>query len=118
MLGLEQDSIDRYNRFIETVKKERLVWGLMSESGWATAPSNIYEDTTVIPFWSHKAYAQRVAKKEWQAYKPTSISLDEFIDSWLKGMDENGNMVGVNWNAHLIGKEVEPKDLAKDLLSK
>lgn len=117
MLGLEQDSIDQYNRFVETVKKERLVWGLMSDAGWATAPSNECENTTVIPFWSHKAYAQRLAKKEWETYKPTPIDFDEFVDSWLKGMDENGVLVGVNWNAHLIGKEVEPRDLAKDLLS-
>lgn len=117
MLGLKQDSIDQYNRFVEVVKKERIVWGLRSESGWATSLSNEYEDTTVMPFWSHKAYAKRVVKEEWVTYKPTSIDFDEFIDSWLKGMNEDGILVGVNWNAHLIGKEVEPRDLAKDLLS-
>lgn len=117
MLGLKQDSQDQYERFVKVVKKERIVWGLKSDSGWATAPSNEYEETTVLPFWSHKAYAKRLAKEEWISYKPVSIGLDEFIDSWLKGMNDEGNLVGVNWNAYLIGKEVEPRVLAKDLIS-
>lgn len=117
MLGLKQDSADQYSRFIEFVKKEKIVWGLMSVDGWVVAPSNEYEETTVMPFWSHKAYARRAAKEEWGAYSATSIEFDEFIDTWLKGMDDQGYLVGVNWNAHLIGNEMEPRKLADDLLS-
>ena len=113
----DQDSIEQYRRFIRFVKEERVVWGLKSKDGWATAPSNKFEDVTVIPFWSHKTYARRVANDEWPDSTPTPIELDKFVDSWLKGMHGDGYLVGINWNADLMGKEVEPKDLARDLSS-
>jgi hypothetical protein len=117
MLGLQKDSINAYNRFVKSVRKNKLIWGLKSKDGWAIAPSNDYEDTNVMPFWSHRAYAERVAIDEWKYYQPTSIAFDEFIDCWLKGMSEDGYLAGIEWNAHLIGKEIEPIELARDLLA-
>jgi hypothetical protein len=69
-----------------------------------------------MPFWSDRAYAARVAKEEWADYEPTSIAVDPFIDNWLAGMNRDGILVGTNWDAHLTGMEVEPAELAKDLL--
>ncbi len=116
MLGSEQDSIDNHRRFIERVAKVRVVWGLKSANGWAVAPSNNDEGQGVMPFWSDRAYAARAAKDEWAAYEPTAIDLDSFIDKWLKGMNQDGLLVGTNWNAHLMGMEVTPAELAQALL--
>ena len=41
--------------------------------------------------------------------------LDEFIDDWLPGMDEDKLLVGVNWNAEFEGDETEPLDLLDEL---
>ena len=38
------------------------------------------------------------------------------IDTWLAGMSEDGVLVGTNWDAELEGLEVEPSDLAEELL--
>jgi hypothetical protein len=81
--------------------------------GWATCPSNEYENTNIYVFWSDEAYARRHCKEEWEDYVPTAITLDSFVDNWLKGMHNDGFLVGTNWDANLFGKEVEPIEIAK-----
>jgi hypothetical protein len=116
MLGSQQNSIDSHRRFIKRVSESRVVWGLRSKVGWAAAPSNDHDGKEVMPFWSDRAYAARAAKDEWADYEPTSIDLDSFIDKWLRGMNKDNLLVGTNWNAHLMGLEVEPAELARELL--
>ena len=117
MIHLSADSKANYDRFVRRAKESNMVWGLKSSEGWATCPSNKNENTTVYPFWSDEAYAKRHCIKEWSNYKPASIDLDSFIDHWLKGMHEDGILVGTNWNSDLAGLEVEPIDLAKLLIN-
>ena len=116
MLGLKKDSETRFNIFLDTVKSTKEIWGLQSDDGWVICDSTEYEDTGVMPFWSHEAYAKHLAKEEWSHYKPTQIDIDSFIDNWLKGMNDDELLVGVNWNLNLIGKEIEPIELAKLLI--
>lgn len=106
---------ENYNRFIERVRETGEVWGLLSEDGWAYCESSEYEDTDVVIFWSDRAEAQLHAKAEWSGHKPTLISLDDFLDKWLYGMDDDGSMVGPNWDADLNGVEVEPREIAEQL---
>lgn len=116
MLHLGADSQANHERFVTRVKESGVVWGLKSDEGWAVCPSSQYEDVSVLPFWSDEAYAKRLCKEEWADYIPTPIDLDSFIDNWLQGMNEDGALVGTNWNADLAGIEVEPVELAKQLL--
>ena len=37
------------------------------------------------------------------------------MNNWLHGMNQDGLLVGVNWNVKLIGLEVEPYELFKEL---
>ena len=85
------------------MRESREVWGLRNGHGWADCESNQYEDTDVLVFWSDRAYAQRHTKGEWNGHTPTAIPLDEFIGNWLRGMHEDGALVGPNWDAGLCG---------------
>ncbi|CRK83650.1 DUF2750 domain-containing protein [Neobacillus massiliamazoniensis] len=114
-LDLIINSKRRYENFIKRVSESKTVWGLKGEDGWCVCESNEYEDTVVILFWSDEAYARQCAVEEWSHYKPTSIPLEEFMNNWIYGMNEDELLVGVNWNAKLIGLEVEPYDLLKEL---
>ncbi|RYD72016.1 MAG: DUF2750 domain-containing protein, partial [Verrucomicrobiaceae bacterium] len=60
--------------------------------------------------------AQNHVKGEWSGHVPTKIPLDEFIDNWLQGMDEDGLLVGPDWGESLSGLEVEPSELAEKLI--
>ena len=115
MFGLKADSENRHRIFIETVLEKGVIWGLRSEDGWAIAPSTEYEEANVMPFWSHRGAAKAAAQDEWSDYEPTEIVLATFIDSWLCNMHEDGLLVGTNWNANLLGMEIEPIDLAQVL---
>jgi hypothetical protein len=119
-IDLEINAQKRYDTFVDRIIENESVWGLKTKNqdGLAVAPSNEYEDTDVMVFWSDKSYAQRCAKEEWIEYEPTSIPLDLFVKNWLTGLTEDNLLVGTNWNGDLIGLEVEPIDLLNDIIEK
>ena len=116
MLQDREISPANHKRFVKHVAASGVVWGLRSDRRWAVSDSNEFQETDVIPFWSDRAYAARAAKDEWSTYEPTQIVLSEFIDTWLKGMNDHGFLVGTNWDGALRGLEVESAQLAKELL--
>ena len=115
MIPLTADLKANYQRFIEHLQESGPVWGLHSEGGWVVVESAEFEDSEVMPFWSEEAYAQSHCVGEWQDYKPVAIETEEFVSDWLPGLDEDGTLVGPNWNADLEGLEIEPIEIAKEI---
>lgn len=122
MLGLKQDSIDNHNRFIRRAVENKSVWYIAQPNGDLLGfPSNDVEDedednaATVIPFWSDEAYAKRHLKDVLSDHTVLSIDLESFIEGILKDFHQQQILVGTNWDAHLIGLEIDPIDLAKEL---
>jgi hypothetical protein len=91
------------------------VWGLEGEEGLALSSSSENDEQDVIPFWSDEALAQSVVSDDWGAFKPSSMTLVEFLENWLSGMHNDELLAGTDWDATLQGKEVEPLVLALDL---
>jgi len=114
--GLRIDRVEQHQHFINQVAVNKTVWGLKSSDGWAMASSNEIEERRVMPFWSDRVSAKKVAAEKWDTSEPVSIILDEFINLWLKSMHEDGIFVGTNWDTHLMGKEIEPDTLRKEIL--
>jgi Protein of unknown function (DUF2750) len=116
MLQNEAEASANYDRFVERVKEHGEVWGLeLPGSGWARCASNKEEGKWVLVFWSDRACAAHHQKDQWAAYVPISITIDKFIDVWLKSMHNDGVLAGPNWDAHLCGREVAALELAKRL---
>lgn len=110
-------ALKNYDRFVKRVAESGTIWGLRSDStGWAHSPSNEFEETDVILFWSDRAEAETHQTQEWSGHTPAFIEFDDFIDAWLQGMDQDGVLAGPNWDANLDGLEVTAKDLADRLL--
>ncbi len=107
---------ERYELFIEHADHLEVVWNLKNADGFAICESNEFEDVQVMPFWSDEKQAQKVCTDDWSDYQPNPVDIDDFIDAWLHGMDEDGIYVGVNWDEDLQGAEVEPVILIEDLL--
>ena len=117
MLQDSAASKENYDRFIERVSARGEVFGLQfPDGGWAVCPSQAEKDVSVIVFWSDRAYAARHVKEDWSLCAPVAISLEDFIDAWLKGMHEDGSLVGPNWDTNLCGLEVTPAEVAKRLV--
>ena len=115
----EIDTIDsKYNLFIEKVAASKLVWGLSNKKGWANADSNESEDITVVPFWSERAYAKACAKEDWRDFSAAEIPLADFLETWCVGMADDELLAGINWDANMLGKEIDTLSLALDLLNR
>lgn len=99
--------------FIKESQENNLVWGLLNEEGWLSCESTEFEESEVMPFWSSKEDAQFHNVEEWADFEVLEIPLDIFVEDWLITLDEDGVLVGINWNANLDGKELEPSELAK-----
>ena len=118
MLQNTASTEDKHKSFIERVVASGKVWGLKSQDGWAMSYSNDEDEIVVMPFWSDKAYAAAVAKDEWAEYAPEEIDLPEFLDQWVFGMSDDEVLVGTNWDQNMAGKELEPYDLALEIVAK
>ncbi len=99
--------------FIKETQENQLVWGLRNEEGWLSCESTEFEESEVMPFWSSKEDAKLHNVEEWADFEVLEIPLDIFVEDWLITLDEDGVLVGINWNQTLDGKELEPSVLAK-----
>lgn len=113
MSKLTADIQANLDLFIEESKQSKLVWGLRNEEGWLACDSTEFENSDVMPFWSSEEDAKTHNVEEWADFEVLHIPLDIFVEDWLLTLAEDGVLVGVNWNANLEGKELEPSDLAK-----
>jgi len=108
----------KYNQFVERVAATKLVWGLKSKTGWANTESAEDDEVTVIPFWSERAYAKICARDDWKSYSPTEVPLSIFLEDWCMGMAENDTLAGINWDANMLGKELDALELIVDVLNR
>ncbi len=115
MKNLSSNIKANYHLFIDQSLENEVVWGLLSEQGWAQLESENYEDASVIPFWSDKSYVENFITSEWTNYKISKIPLEEFFNDWLPGMDEDGILVGINWSEEYDDIEMEPLIVLDDL---
>ena len=113
MSKLTADTQANLDLFVSESKETKLVWGLRNEEGWLACDSTEFENSEVMPFWSSKEDAQTHNVEECADFEVLEIPLDIFVEDWLLTLAEDGVLVGVNWNASLEGKELEPSDLAK-----
>lgn len=113
---MSEDFKLNYQRFIEQADELEIVWNLKSSDGFAICESVEFDETQVMPFWSTESEAQAACVDDWAEYQPNPVDIDEFIDAWLHGMEEDGIYVGINWNEDLDGVEIEPVMLIEDLL--
>lgn len=120
-----QDSIlvqQRYRKFIETICKTQVIYGLRSDSGFATSVSNDFQDeetsepAILICFWSELVLAKVLAKEEWASYKPEIIALNSFLENWCIGMYHDNTFAGINFDRNLFGYEVDTLEMALEII--
>ncbi len=112
----------RHERFIKKVCDSEIVIGLENDEGFATSNSNNYEEEEENPiqmicFWSEKAIARACAKDGWGNYEPSEIPLTEFLENWCVGMDNDGLIVGTNFDQNMFGFEQEPLTLILEIIT-
>jgi hypothetical protein len=113
---------NRHTRFIKTVCKTEVVYGLENVEGLASSSSMYFEDDEenpigIICFWAEEALAKSCIKSDWSDYKITKITLSDFIENWCVGMEEDGLIVGTEFDQNMFGYEAEPLELILELVN-
>jgi hypothetical protein len=68
-----------------------------------------------MPFWSKPTRAERVigAVAAFRGFDVVEIPVDDWLDSWLPGLQRDGLLVGVNWaGARATGFDLAPVQVA------
>lgn len=120
---MEQDALkiqQSHEKFIKEICETGVVWGLEKDEEFATSISDQYEDEDgeaieMICVWSDKASAIACAKDDWTDHTPMEIPLADFIEKWCLGMDDDGLMVGTNFDENLFGTEADPLELIVEI---
>ena len=118
-MSSEHDTAEEYRQdFIDTAKENRTIWGLWSEAAvWATIDSDRDFDTEVILFWADRESAEKHQQDEWRDHALIAIPLEEFLETTIPEMTEEGVLIGPNWDEDFIGLELSPTALAEQLLA-
>ncbi|QIZ76503.1 DUF2750 domain-containing protein [Ferrimonas lipolytica] len=104
--------------FTAAVIEARQLWVLSAGDEYVVVDSIEFENTDVMPLFSAQANAQALCVEDWSEYKAVAVAIDDFFDEWLPSLDEDGVLVGIDWNADLTGEETDPFTLAKLLADK
>lgn len=113
----QEEMLERHRLFVKEICASEKVFGLNDGSGFATCYANDFtnedgEPTLLVCFWSDKEKALACKKREkWSEFELESITLSEFMETWLLDMAEDGVAVGSNFDAELFGCEVRPLHL-------
>lgn len=97
--------------FVEATVALGVVWALKgADEDWAICEFNKGEFDAML-LWSEEKGAKACAVGEWAAYKPTSIDLKSYLESWLPAMKEDGVKININFGPRSRGSVIEPDEL-------
>lgn len=100
-------------KFIAKVIDTQAVFVLAADEGVASAASSDDDNAVVLMFWSEAGAAERVRQAGFEDFDVDRIELFDFLHRWLPGMAEDAVLVGVNWDADLLGTQGDALELAE-----
>lgn len=103
--------------FLADVKPTQVLWALQDKASedWVVLDSIAYENTEVMPLWSTKEQAQAHCVEEWSNYSPCEISVADWFEFWLEDLNQDGVIVGVDWQDDGECLELELADFTQTL---
>jgi hypothetical protein len=103
--------------FLEQVKETQVLWALQDNvsEDWVVLDSPTFENTEVMPLWSSASLAKQHCIDEWSDYTPAEISLADWFEFWLEDLNEDGVIVGINWQGDDECFELELSDFTQSL---
>lgn len=112
----KQPGEERLALFIESVAKNKSVYGLSDEEGWALLGDD--DDTDILPLFHHADLAEAFRKAAgFEGNEVEEVDMEELLE-WLQELDEDGAMIAVCPNTRFEGAIVEPAQLMADLIGK
>ena len=112
-----KDNNSTLNNFLAQAKPTQTLWALQDKTSedWVVLDSIAYESTEVMPLWSSAELAQQHCIEEWANYIPAEISLSDWLEFWIEDLNQDGVIVGVNWQGNDEYLEMELADFTQAL---
>ena len=112
----KQSGEERLASFIETVARNKSVFGISDDEGWALLGDN--DDTDILPLFHDATLAEAFRKVAgFEGHEIEEVEMEELLE-WLQELDEDGAMIAVCPNTRFEGAIVEPAQLMADLIGK
>ncbi|WP_114326148.1 DUF2750 domain-containing protein [Candidatus Colwellia aromaticivorans] len=111
------DNNNTLKAFLAMAKPTQMLWALQDKvsEDWVVLDSMAYENTEVMPLWSSAELAQQHCIEEWANYIPCAISLSDWFEFWIEDLNQDGVIVGVNWQDNDECLEMELADFTQAL---
>ncbi|AWL13398.1 hypothetical protein HMF8227_02950 [Saliniradius amylolyticus] len=103
-----QPAHKRAEFFHQKSRQAQQVWTIVDDHG---AMLLVTEDEDCIPVWPDEAFVKDWINDDWQHCRPYAISLQDWYDKWLPGLEEDGVSVVVFPVTHESGLIFEPWEL-------
>lgn len=93
------DNNQTLTTFLADIKPTQTLWALQDKESedWVVLDSINFENADVMPIWSSSELAQLHCVDEWKNYTPAEISVAEWLEFWVEDLNEDGVIIGVNW---------------------
>lgn len=101
--------------FSQAVIESGELWVLSVDDEFVVVDSIEFDNTDVMPIFSSQAKAQALCVDDWSSYQPLAIELETFFEEWLPSLDQDQVMLALDLDENLVGDELEPFKLAKQL---
>lgn len=111
---LDLDGEERFDYFLDTVIEEREIWILVNEDNRFLKIVSEDEDMAYLPVWPSADFAAKYAEGA-DGLKPRNLSLPEFFNKWVPGLQKDGLEIGVFPGSDDTLWITPPADLKNDL---
>jgi hypothetical protein len=105
---ISQSSV-QWGAFVAETIKNKKVWTIRDKEGFPTSTNQDGECS--MPSWSSATRAKKIIENvpAYSNFVPHEISLHDFMEKWLIGLDKDGLFVGVNWGGtRAVGYDMKP----------
>lgn len=109
-----RQSSAQYHAFIKEVLEYQKVWTIKDDQGFPSSTNSNGE--TAMPFWSLESRVEKILEnvRDYRDFRVKEITLDDFLNNWLTGLEADGLYVGVNWSGKsATGYDIKPKEVRK-----
>lgn len=119
-MNIEQQSKITLDAFVQKICDDGVVYSLEGKNEFALSGSSKFtndsgEPVVVFCFWSDENLAKSCCVEDWSKFKINEVSLASFIEDWCVGIYNDSFLVGLDFNAEMIGVETDPIDLILEI---
>jgi len=81
---------DRLDYCLAKLVEHKELYGLYGDNGWLLLQA---ENDACLPVWPHEEFAKGWVGQDFPDCQPKLIPLSDWVERWLPGMQQDGNLI-------------------------